>query len=318
MTGRWWNGGEGDDAVIRLIRVPPPEHVMLSYQWGDQQMVKQVAAFLKKKEVLVWLDIDGGMKGNINQAMASGVERACVVFSFTTPAYARSPNCNKEINYAFQLKKRIVLVNVDGAMDYQANGPLMRKIAASIDENSKVVLPLPSAEENALFLKALEDLYGIVVDEATKKAMNTMTNTTTLPPPPADIYQRGRAAGTFKCNTVDGVVTYNLFLHNISLRKGVVSGYGQYQDTGMATVTGSYNSDNGVSFQMEFEHILPTTYFNGSCARKGGNGFSITGLCSSSEGSFDDERLTFMLKSREDGDDGDDDNGGDEDNGGIY
>jgi hypothetical protein len=45
MTGRWWNGGEGDDAEIRLEHAHPPEHVMLSYQWGSQQLVKRVAAF---------------------------------------------------------------------------------------------------------------------------------------------------------------------------------------------------------------------------------------------------------------------------------
>jgi hypothetical protein len=62
---------------------------MLSYQWGSQQLVKRVAAFFKSKKLLVWLDVDGGMKGNINQAMANGVEGACVVCSFATPAYAR-------------------------------------------------------------------------------------------------------------------------------------------------------------------------------------------------------------------------------------
>jgi len=313
MTGRWWNGGEGDDAEIRLERAHPPEHVMLSYQWGSQQLVKRVAAFFKSKKLLVWLDVDGGMKGNINQAMANGVEGACVVCSFATPAYARSPNCNKEINYAFQLKKRIVLVNVGGAMDYNANGALMSKVAGAVDDKYKVVLSQPSSgegggvveerDDDKSFSTTLEGLYevvsGVVAEEEAKKALAKSATTSTTVAPPPDIYQRGHAAGNFMDDSSGTVASYDIFLYNISMRKGLVSGYSQGEATGMITITGSYDNGNNVSFQMEFERTynIPTRYFKGSCVRKGGNGFCISGLCSLEEGKFDDDRLTFTLES---------------------
>ena len=38
--------------------------------------------------------------GNINEAMATGVEGAAVVCCFMTQKYERSKNCSAELNYA--------------------------------------------------------------------------------------------------------------------------------------------------------------------------------------------------------------------------
>lgn len=42
------------------------KHVMLSYQWDIQDTVKHVFEGLKSMGIPVWMDIEGGMKGNIN------------------------------------------------------------------------------------------------------------------------------------------------------------------------------------------------------------------------------------------------------------
>ena len=45
------------------------KHVMLSYQWDNQGLVKQVFSGLKSAGFPVWMDIEGGMKGNINERL---------------------------------------------------------------------------------------------------------------------------------------------------------------------------------------------------------------------------------------------------------
>ena len=41
-------------------------HIMLSYQWDLQSLVKKVYESLRKRGLPVWMDIEGGMSGNIN------------------------------------------------------------------------------------------------------------------------------------------------------------------------------------------------------------------------------------------------------------
>lgn len=42
------------------------KHVMLSYQWDDQDLVKNVYKYLTENmHMKVWMDINGGMKSNI-------------------------------------------------------------------------------------------------------------------------------------------------------------------------------------------------------------------------------------------------------------
>ena len=42
------------------------KHIMLSYQWDLQDLVKKVYESLQKRGLPVWMDIEGGVKGNIN------------------------------------------------------------------------------------------------------------------------------------------------------------------------------------------------------------------------------------------------------------
>lgn len=41
---------------------------MLSYQWDDQALVKRVFDRLTEDGFTVWMDIEGGVSGNINDA----------------------------------------------------------------------------------------------------------------------------------------------------------------------------------------------------------------------------------------------------------
>lgn len=88
-------------------------HVMISYQWNHQGLVKELHSQLKAEGVPLWFDIAGDMKGNINTAMADGVENAAVICCLVTSAYNESPNCAKEINYATQLGCHILPCKVD-------------------------------------------------------------------------------------------------------------------------------------------------------------------------------------------------------------
>lgn len=43
-------------------------HIMLSYQWEDQALVKKVHDHLRVQGLPVWMDIEGGVTGNINDS----------------------------------------------------------------------------------------------------------------------------------------------------------------------------------------------------------------------------------------------------------
>ncbi|KAJ8399249.1 hypothetical protein AAFF_G00412870 [Aldrovandia affinis] len=75
-------------------------HVMLSYHWDDQALVRRVYDRLKEDGIPLWMDVEGGVSGNINDAMAAGVEEAAVICPFMTPAYQASRSGKKELNYA--------------------------------------------------------------------------------------------------------------------------------------------------------------------------------------------------------------------------
>ncbi|CAN9510221.1 unnamed protein product [Ophioblennius macclurei] len=85
---------------------------MLSYQWDNQTLVKKVYDRLKANGLSVWMDVKGGVTGNINDAMAAGVEEAVVICPFMTPAYQASRSCKKELNYADTREVIIVPVMV--------------------------------------------------------------------------------------------------------------------------------------------------------------------------------------------------------------
>ena len=47
------------------------QHVMLSYQWNVQSLVEQVYQGLRHLGINAWMDVHGGITGNINDRLVS-------------------------------------------------------------------------------------------------------------------------------------------------------------------------------------------------------------------------------------------------------
>ena len=83
------------------------EHVMLSYNWGQQDAIKRINGGLKARGYTVWIDIEK-MQGSTVEAMADAVEEAAVVCYGISNAYKESTNCRMEAQYAHQQEKDMV------------------------------------------------------------------------------------------------------------------------------------------------------------------------------------------------------------------
>lgn len=81
---------------------------MLSYQWNKQDLAEQVYQGLRSHGINAWMDVHGGVKGNVNDSMAEGVDGAAAICCFMTSDYFGSRNCKKELNYADAQAKAIV------------------------------------------------------------------------------------------------------------------------------------------------------------------------------------------------------------------
>ncbi|XP_059176158.1 uncharacterized protein LOC131955877 [Physella acuta] len=82
-------------------------HVMMSYQWANQDVIKKICHELRANGVPVWIDIDY-MGGSTLQAMAKAVEDASIVIIAMSQLYKDRPNTRAEAEYAFQLRKKII------------------------------------------------------------------------------------------------------------------------------------------------------------------------------------------------------------------
>ena len=78
------------------------QHAFLSYQWDVQDQVIKAKEHLTRLNLKCWMDIDGGMKSDIYDSMAEGVQGAACVVCFMTPAYQDSANCKLELKFAQQ------------------------------------------------------------------------------------------------------------------------------------------------------------------------------------------------------------------------
>ncbi|XP_050401057.2 uncharacterized protein LOC126817928 [Patella vulgata] len=86
---------------------PPP--IFLSYQWSHQEEVKLLRKHLEMAGYECWMDI-GQMGGGdkLFEKIDTGIRAAKVIISCTTEKYAKSPNCNREVNLAVNLRKPII------------------------------------------------------------------------------------------------------------------------------------------------------------------------------------------------------------------
>ncbi|XP_050391685.1 uncharacterized protein LOC126810559 [Patella vulgata] len=94
-------------------------HVMISYQWANQDVLIKVRDELRRHGYKVWMDIDD-MEGSTLQAMAEAIEQAEVVLICMSRKYKDSPNCRAEGEYAHQRRKKIIPLILERG--YQPDG----------------------------------------------------------------------------------------------------------------------------------------------------------------------------------------------------
>jgi hypothetical protein len=90
------------------------KHVMMSYNWDHQPVIKRIHAALVQRGYSMWIDVEQ-MKGSTVDAMSKAVEDSAVVLFGASRQYKESTNCRLEAQYAMQREVDTVpLMLVDG------------------------------------------------------------------------------------------------------------------------------------------------------------------------------------------------------------
>jgi len=167
----------------------PNYHVMLSYQWNIQSLVEKVYQGLRHLGINAWMDVHGGVKGNINDSMAEGVDGAAVVCCFMTGDYFGSKNCKKELNYADSQSKSIVPVMCEKGFKAQGWLGIITAGLLWIDFRDGTIF------ENSLTSLAKEIVNALEVPESEIKLSSPeMAQDTAAQVPEVDIQKKpGRA-----------------------------------------------------------------------------------------------------------------------------
>ena len=95
------------------------QHVMMSYCWDQQAVIKRVHAALVKRGYTAWIDIEQ-MTGSTVDSMAAAVESAEVMLIGVSRQYKESTNCRLEAQYAMQ--REVPTIPLMLVEKYQADG----------------------------------------------------------------------------------------------------------------------------------------------------------------------------------------------------
>ncbi|VDI56370.1 Hypothetical predicted protein [Mytilus galloprovincialis] len=87
-------------------------HIVISYNWGHQEVVEKISESLKKENIKVWMNVDN-MQGCIVDAVANAIEQADIVLVCYSSKYRNSNNCRVEARYAYQLRKTIIPLKME-------------------------------------------------------------------------------------------------------------------------------------------------------------------------------------------------------------
>lgn len=70
-----------------------PQHVMLSYQWNVQSLVEQVYQGLRHLGINAWMDVHGGITGNINDrsVLLTTVKIAKLIYRWSVGRASENP-----------------------------------------------------------------------------------------------------------------------------------------------------------------------------------------------------------------------------------
>ncbi|XP_071171147.1 uncharacterized protein [Mytilus edulis] len=91
------------------VEYASPPAVFLSYQWGHQEEVKLICNHLQMAGYECWMDI-GQMGGGdkLFEKIDNGIRGAKVIICCVSEKYAKSPNCNREVNLSVNLGKSMI------------------------------------------------------------------------------------------------------------------------------------------------------------------------------------------------------------------
>ena len=93
------------------------EHVMLSYNWKYQPIVKDVKERFTRAGIKTWFDLDNMNRNSLLESMANAVEAAKLVIIFYSEEYKLSGNCRKEAKYADKLKRKMFFIKMEPKYD---------------------------------------------------------------------------------------------------------------------------------------------------------------------------------------------------------
>jgi len=81
--------------------------IMISYNWGNQEVVKKISQHLEDNGYKLWLDLNN-MSGNTLEAIAEAVDSSQIILICASEKYKRSKNCILEAQYAYQQSKETI------------------------------------------------------------------------------------------------------------------------------------------------------------------------------------------------------------------
>jgi hypothetical protein len=104
-------------------------HLMISYCWAQQDLVKRIRADLDVRGYKVWFDLEQ-MAGSTVVAMAEAIDGAYAVVYGISLAYKESQNCRMEALYAHQ--QQLPMVPMMLQENYKAKGWLGMLLGTSL------------------------------------------------------------------------------------------------------------------------------------------------------------------------------------------
>ena len=102
---------------------------MISYQWDSQADAVRIKEALEEQGYKVWMDIEQ-MSGNIYEKMSEAVETSDLIIVCMSGKYEVSENCNRELQYAQDLRKKIIPVKIE--REYKPRGPLRLIVSGAL------------------------------------------------------------------------------------------------------------------------------------------------------------------------------------------
>eukprot|EP00048_Salpingoeca_helianthica_P022708 m.19860 g.19860 ORF g.19860 m.19860 type:complete len:2367 (+) comp7678_c0_seq1:44-7144(+) len=119
--------------------------LMISYNWGVKSIAIKVAEQLRQlKDTVesVWIDVDNmHMAASIYDGMADAIQTSDAIVVLPSSLYEKSPNCNLEIKYCADLRKKIFHVKAEknytprGTVGLILGGSLWVDLSDNFDKN---------------------------------------------------------------------------------------------------------------------------------------------------------------------------------------